>query len=792
VPVIAGDKPLGIGINGMGRRTRIPGKDKQRSRKNRRHLPLSRLLGVTVLVGGLLLVIYGVYLDQQVRRQFEGKRWAIPARVYARPLELYDGLPLTAARLARELDLAGYRQDERLSFAGSYQHSGERLELVTRGFAFGDESEPSRRLSIRFAGGQVAGIQTADGRAQELVRLDPAQIGSFHPLQHEDRELVRRAEIPEPLVQALLAVEDRNFYRHHGVDPRGIARALWANIRAGGTVQGGSTLTQQLVKNMYLSSERTLWRKLNEAIMAVLLERRYDKEEILTAYVNEVFLGQDGRRAIHGFGLASQFYFRRQLRDLDLPQLALLAGLVNGPSYYDPRRFPERSRQRRDLVLRAMADAGFVSTAAAERAQAVPLEQHLHATGGNTPFPAFLGLVRRQLRESYREEDLTSEGLKIFTTLDPQVQWQLEETLGKTLSRLGQQTGQKQLQAAAVVSRPDSGEIEALAGGRNPGDTGFNRALDARRPIGSLIKPAVYLAALENGYTLASLLEDVKIVVDNGDGSKWQPRNFDEQEHGQVPLYAALAHSYNLATIRLGLSLGLDQVVDALARLGLQRPAVSYPSLLLGALSHSPLEVSQMYQTLAAGGFYSSQRVIRKVVDADNRPLERFPITVEQRLTPEIAFLVNTALQEAVSRGTGRSLARHLPAHLAAAGKTGTSDSLRDSWFAGFTGDRLAVVWVGLDDNQPMGLTGSSGAMVVWGEFMGTVASQPLALIAPPGIEWAWLDPQRQVRVRAGAAGGQYLPFLAGSVPAAQGRTEPVSGKGGGRGWLGRVLDRVF
>jgi penicillin-binding protein 1B len=777
----------------MARRPSGRRKNKQRSRKTRRYFSLKRLLGVTVLAAGLLLSIYVVQLDRQVRQQFEGKRWAIPARVYARPLELYGGLPLTAVHLVQELELAGYRQDGRLSFAGSYQRSGERLELVTRAFDFGADREPSRRLSVRFAAGRVARIEAADGGALELVRLDPAQIGSFHPLQHEDRVLVRRLEIPEPLVQALLAVEDRNFYRHHGVDPRGIARALWANVRAGGTVQGGSTLTQQLIKNMYLTSERSLWRKLNEAIMAVLLERRYDKEEILTAYVNEVFLGQDGRRAIHGFGLASQFYFRRQLSDLDLPQLALLAGLINGPSYYDPRRFPERSRERRDLVLRAMADAGFLTTIEAERAQAVAIEQHLHATGGNTPFPAFLELVRRQLRESYREDDLTSEGLKIFTSFDPQVQWQLEETLSKTIPRLEQQTGQRQLQAAAVVSRPDSGEIEAVAGGRIPGDKGFNRALAARRPIGSLIKPAVYLAALENGYTLGSLLDDVAITVNNGDGSKWQPRNFDEQEHGQVPLYAALAHSYNLATVRLGLTLGLDPVLEALARLGLQRPPVPYPSLLLGALSLSPLEVSQMYQTLAAGGFYSSQRVIRKVMDADNRPLERFPITVEQRLAPEIAFLVNTALQEAVSRGTGRSLARYLPAHLAAAGKTGTSDGLRDSWFAGFTGDRLAVVWVGLDDNRPTGLTGASGAMVIWGELMEAVASQPLTLIAPPGIEWAWLDPQRQVRVRAGAAGGEYLPFLTGSVPVAQGGTEPVAtGHRGGRSWLGRVLDRVF
>jgi penicillin-binding protein 1B len=281
--------------------------------------------------------------------------------------------------------------------------------------------------------------------------------------------------------------------------------------------------------------------------------------------------------------------------------------------------------------------------------------------------------------------------------------------------------------------------------------------------------------------------------VDNGDGTRWQPRNFDKQEHGLVPLYQALANSYNLATVRLGMAVGVDRVGATLMRLGVQRSAPPYPSLLLGAFSLSPLEVSQMYQTLAAGGFYSPQRVIRKVMDADNRPLERFPIKVEQRVTPEAAFLVTTALQEAVSSGTGRSLSRYLPASFAAAGKTGSSDDLRDSWFAGFTGDRLAVVWLGQDDNQPLGLTGAGGAMVVWGELMRAMESQPLVLTAPPGIEWAWVDPQRQTRARPGSAAAAYLPFMAGSTPAQQVRQVPVAGeKQDSRSWLGRIRDRIF
>ncbi|MEJ2033618.1 MAG: penicillin-binding protein 1B [Deltaproteobacteria bacterium] len=759
---------------------------KKGKRRPRRRFRWKRLLGLTALLSAILLALYVVHLDREVRLRFEGKRWAIPAHVYARPLELYAGLALTPEQLLRELDLAGYRQDSRLAAAGSYDREGATVQLVSRSFDFGDSREPSRRLTVRFADGRVAAVETGAEQPVALARLDPAQIGSFYPLQREDRVLVKREEIPTALIHALLAVEDRDFYNHHGIDPRAILRALWADLRAGATVQGGSTLTQQLVKNMFLTDERTLWRKLNEAIMAVLLEAHYDKDEILTAYVNEVFLGQDGQRAIHGFGLASQFYFRRRLQDLDLSQLVLLVGLVKGPSYYDPRRFPDRGRRRRDLVLTAMTTCGFITPAEAARARVEPLDQNLHATGGITSFPAFIDLVRRRLQASYREEDLTSEGLKIFTTFDPQVQWQLEEALRQTLPRLERQSGCRQIQAAVVVSSPSSGEIEAIVGGRTP-EAGFNRALDARRPVGSLVKPAVYLAALENGFTLASLVKDTRIEVANGHGGMWRPRNFERLEHGEVELHTALAHSYNLATVNLGLAVGLDKVKAALQRLGIERISHLYPSVLLGALPLSPLEVSQMYQTLAAGGFYSPQRVIRKVLDASNRPLERYPLTVEQRVPPQTAFLVDTVLREVVSEGTGRSLARYLPPSLAAAGKTGTSDDLRDSWFAGFTGDRLAVVWLGRDDDRPLGLTGAGGALVVWGELMRRVGGRSLELNAPPGIEWAWIDPQSGTRVWPGAPNGEYLPFADGTAPAASAQ----SGKRG-RNWLGRLLNKIF
>ncbi len=723
---------------------------------------LSVLTLAAIIFGG-----YVVHLDLTIRKQFEGKRWAIPARVYARSLELYPGLEFSAEKLERELQFAGYRKDARASFPGSYDRGFDGIHLITRSFDFGDSVEPSRDIAIRFAGSRIKDItDISSGGLVDIVRLDPAKIGSFHPLQHEDRILVRREEIPDLLVKALLAVEDRNFFEHHGVDPRGIARALLANIRAGSAVQGGSTLTQQLVKNYFLHNKRTLRRKLNEAIMALLLEVHYSKDEILTAYVNEVFLGQDGDRAIHGFGLASHFYFRLDLEDLNLGQLALLAGMVKGPSYYDPRRYPDRSTNRRQLVLEAMKSQGYITDEQFSAAVKVSLEETRNTLSGINHFPAFLDVVKRHLVRDYQEKDLTSEGLKIFTTLDPQVQWQLETALKSALADLKTRTGHKDLQAAVVVSTRNNGEVQAVVGGSDPRAIGFNRALDAVRPIGSLVKPAVYLTAIEHGYTLATPLEDTPLRVPKYDGSEWAPQNFDKKMHGVVPLHEALAYSYNVATARLGISVGIENVLATLKRLGVEREFPPYPAVLLGATSMTPIEVCQFYQTLAGEGFYSPLRAIHRVLDGENKVLQRYPLSVEQRIDPAPVFLLNTMLQEVVRRGTAAALSSYLPPTYNTAGKTGTSDDLRDSWFAGFTGDRLAVVWVGKDDNAPIGLSGSTGALILWGRLMEALEPQPLQLTEPADIEWAWVKPPLRDAVESSPQQeAQYLPFIEGTVP---------------------------
>lgn len=736
--------------------------------RGRGRLRVLKVIAALGLLAGLVGGVYVAWLDLQVRAAFEGKRWALPARIYARPLELYPGLVLDPADLVAELERLGYRRAATSAASGTYARAGERVTLHTRPFRFWDGAEPARRLDLRFDGERLTRLGEVAGGEVALARLEPEEIGRIHPAHFEDRVLVRLAEVPETLVAALMAVEDRKFRTHSGVDPRAILRALWSNLRAGRTVQGGSTLTQQLIKNLYLSSEQTLTRKLNEALMALLLEWHYGKDEILEAYLNEVHLGQHGRRAVHGFGLAARFYFHRPLQELDTHHLALLVGLVRGASYYDPRRHPERARERRDRVLGILAEQGVITAADRDRARARPLEVVPDRGFATSPYPAYMDLVRRQLQRDYREADLRSEGLRVFTTLDPRVQGAAEEALSRRLARLeGGPAGADGLQGAVVVVSPTSGEVLAAVGGREPRAGGFNRALDARRPIGSLVKPAVYLAALERdgGYTPIALVRDEPLELHGADGQTWRPGNYDGEAHGRVTLGEALVHSYNLATVHLGLELGLPKVVHALGRLGLERQPELYPSLLLGAVEMSPLEVAGMYQTLASGGFRMPLRAIREVTGPDGEPLTRYRLRVEAAFEPGPVYLVNTLLTEVVARGTARSAGRRLGERGPFAGKTGTTDDLRDSWFAGFGGDRLAVVWVGRDDNRPAGLSGASGALPVWTDLMETTAAQPLDLVAPETVHWVPADPASGEQVDPACDKGTPTPFLKDLTP---------------------------
>jgi penicillin-binding protein 1B len=727
-----------------------------------------RHLRLAALVLLLAVAAFALYLDWRVRDEFEGRRFSLPARVYARALELYPGLRLAPAAFVQELKLLNYREGLSEGESGRFARAGDEFELVTRPFSFWDGAQAAQRVKVVFADGRVSALTDASGQPATLVRLDPLLIGGIYPAHNEDRVLVKLDQVPAHLVQALIAIEDRKFRGHIGVDPRGMARALVSTVTGGG-VQGGSTLTQQLVKNFFLTPERSLQRKFTEVIMALLLELHYDKDEILETYLNEIYLGQDRNRAIHGVGLAAHFYFGKPVGQLTLAESALLVGMVKGPSYYDPHRHRERALERRNLVLAEMRKLEFIGVGPYAAARVAPLGVHDKPSMGASTHPAFLDLVRRQLKRDYAEDDLRSEGLLVFTTLDPRVQGAAERALMSRLAQLDKirKKDAGTLEGAVIVTNSQNGEVQALIGGRDPQFEGFNRALDASRPVGSLLKPAIYLAALSqpSRYTLATRLDDSPLVWKSRGARDWEPTNYDNEYHGQVPLRLALAHSYNVASARLGLELGLDQVFDTVRRLGVERELPPYAATLLGAVDLSPLEVAQMYQTIAANGFFTPLRAIREVVSAEGRPLSRYGLSVEQAFEPQAVYLVTAALQGVVREGTAQGLRHWLPADLAVAGKTGTTDELRDSWFAGFTGDRLAVVWIGNDDNRPAGLTGASGAMTVWGEFMGALQNDALVPPEPENIERVWIEPESGLLADRDCPGAVELPFVKGTAP---------------------------
>jgi penicillin-binding protein 1B len=699
------------------------------------------LAGGGLVLGGLVIVllVWIVYLDRIITAQFEGRRWTLPAQVFAEPLELYAGQSFGADTLEQELKRLGYRRVDKAEAPGSYSRRGARVDLVNRRFQFWDALQEPQLLSIVTRGNAIESMRNGRDEDVPIFRLDPLLIGSIFPIHGEDRVVVTPDQVSPLLPAALKVVEDRKFDSHNGVDFGAIARAAWVNLRAGQIEQGGSTLTQQLVKSYFLDNRRTLGRKLEEAMMAWLLEVHFEKQDLMNAYINEIYLGQDGNRAVHGFGLASQFYFGKPLAELQLHEVALLVAIVRGPSYYDPRRHEERARARRDLVLKLMAQYKVVDEKAAKEAAKRPLGIVSASTQAGGYYPAFLDLVRRTLRRDYREEDLTEAGLKIFSTLSPLTQSLAEKALTQELDRLDKLRKQKadqKLEGVVVVTAPQNGEVIAMVGGRQASFDGFNRALDAKRSIGSLVKPVIYLAAVESGrYTAASIIEDGPVEVKLSNNKVWTPQNISEEYYGQVPLVRALAQSMNLATVRLGLEVGLQKVTNEFVALGLGREPPQLPSVLLGALDVSPLEVAQLYNAFANGGFSTPLRAVRAVVDAEGRPIKSFALEVTPVADPAAVYQVNRMLVQVIEHGSGRAARAQIPPEIVVAGKTGTSSDYRDSWFAGFSGNTLAVVWIGYDDNSPTGLTGSSGSLPVWSRLMRSIGTTSWSAPLPEGLE---------------------------------------------------------
>ncbi|MDH3634803.1 MAG: penicillin-binding protein 1B [Gammaproteobacteria bacterium] len=737
-------------------------KAKSARRRQRRHY---RLVGALVLVSAF--AIYLGYLNHLINGRFEGDTWAIPSRVFARAQELYPNLALTREQLIYELELSSYLMVKSEPIPGQYRLLGESLEVYARPFDFGTQYQEARLVQIFFDQGRISGLVDSNSSQNlDLFRLPPVILGSYYPDNDEDRLLLAEDEVPEQLIDTLIAVEDRQFFQHWGLSPMAILRATLANLKAGRAVQGGSTLTQQLAKNLFLTPEKTLLRKINEAFMAMILEIRFSKSAIITAYVNEVFVLQQKRIAIHGFAQASRMLFRRSVDSLETQHLALLVGMVKGPSRYNPFTSPDTAVSRRNLVLKIMFEQGLLGEEEYSSALDAPLGI-VDKLPGINPFPAYLDLVKRQLQSSYSSAELARRGLRVFTAFDPLLQQNLELGLTRGLGRFSQ----PELQAAVIIADYLNGDIQALVGDRTTDFPGFNRALMAQRPIGSLIKPLLLYSLLGDSLTLASKVKDESIRIQQSDGKIWEPRNYDRELHGEMSLYEAFVHSYNLPFVQLGVSGGLEALAENLARIKLLKHDVVYPSMLLGTTSMSAYEVSQMYQVIANNGYFTPLTTIRSVTDHDNQTLERVPLESHKLFDQARMIQVQRAMIGVTENGTAGYLAERFPAQTLA-GKTGTTNEARDSWFAGFSSRLLTVVWLGRDDNGPINLTGSSGALKVWSDIMELQGFESFKISRDDSLSWHHINPANGGITRKSCEISVLLPFPKDQVPTARSRCQ--------------------
>lgn len=695
---------------------------------------------------------------------------------------------------------------------GQYRTGRGFLEVHLHDFLYPSGPFEGFPVRLELADGRIQRIERLSSPAGELssVDLEPELVTGLFEQVWEERRIVKIDEVPELLKQAVIAIEDHRFYHHFGVDPLAVLRAAIANFRTGRVVEGGSTLTQQLVKNLFLTNERTWSRKVREAAMAVLLEIRYSKDEILEAYLNEVYFGQRGSQGIYGVGEAAQFYFGKPVSACGLEEAALLAALIRAPGVYSPHRQEERTRVRRDRVLMRMHELGMISEDQYRQGIARPVEVRAFFPQANEA-PYFVSYLVQELEKDYSLDMLTSEGLRIFTTLDVELQRAATRCLQQGLKRLedryparlrsGSGRPEDVLQGALVAVEPHTGAIRALVGGRDYGKSPFNRAVQARRQTGSLFKPVVYLTALEAEagraprFTPSSILPDEPLEI-RYDGKKWSPRNFNEQYHGSVTLRAALEESMNCATVWLSREVGYEKVIQTATLLGLRMPSVPVPSIALGVFESSPLEMVSVYATFANHGMRSMPMAVRKILDKDGRTIERNPVEIRNVASPQACFLLTNLLKGVIQRGTARSAAAGLP--FAAAGKTGTTDDFNDAWFAGYTPRLASVVWVGFDKPRSLGLSGAEAALPIWVEFMKTAlaAAGGEDFAVPSGVEFRKVDRVNGLLATEncpdtideayleGTAPLRFCPVHPG-VPSA----EPAGGQPRGKGIFRRLWD---
>lgn len=728
---------------------------------------LRRCLGVVGLVlaavGLATLAWYGALLSASLALPKSDEH--PPLLIYGAPFVLRPGLSVDDVRLLDRLHRLGYRRVAVVRRPGEFCATDAAVDIYLHPQE--EPHAPARRVTLMLAGGRVTEVLDAEGAPLSFAALEPPLLSGVRGGTRQMREWIPLSRMPPRVIETVLAVEDRRFFSHVGIDPIAVGRALWANLTGGRVVQGGSTITQQLAKNLFYSPQRTMGRKLKESVAALVLEMKYRKDEILESYLNEIYLGQAGSVAIYGVGEAAQRYFGKTLDELTIDEMALIAGLIKGPNTYAPTKSLEQATHRRDVVLRRLKEDGKLTEEAWRQAVARPVHVALsHDVPADAPY--FIDYLLRQVEEGTGVG--FPEGARLYATLDPLMQEAATDALQQGLAQLERaypalKAGDHPLQGAAVVLAAKTGHVLAMVGGRDYRASQFNRAVQARRQAGSLVKPFVYLAAFESGraYTPATLVVDEPLTLESGAGV-WTPQNYDRQFHGPVTVRTALEQSYNVPAVRVAQHVGLPALRATLAGFGLG-PVADDLSIALGSASVSLLDVTAAYAGLANGGIVTKPMVLYKLVAESGETLWSVLPDRHQAASPPATHVVTSLLQGVMDRGTGAK-ARAWGVRGPVAGKTGTTDGYRDAWFVGYTPELAIGVWVGFDDERPLKLSGSQAALPIWSELARRVI-QPDGqdFERPAGIV------QRDIDPRTGQLATSRCPertpevFIAGTEP---------------------------
>lgn len=732
-----------------------------------------------VMAGFVAFLAFVGYSYAVITKKFDSsRRWDLPSRIYSDATPIVPGMTIPRSLLEPKLNHVGYHEvAARVTNPGEYRFTGGKVEIYLQNFEYPDIEFRALRVSIEFDGGTVRAIRRLDDAVGlRGIRIEPELITSIYNNEMEDRLPVSLDSVPKVVSEAIIATEDRNFYHHEGISIRGTLGALVTDIRNKTLSHGGSTLTQQLIKNLYLNPERTWRRKGVEALYALLLEARYSKKQILEAYLNEIYLGQNGAVQIIGVEQASQVYFGKHVTYLTLPEAATLAGIVRSPNVLSPLTHPDRAKTRRDTVLQLMKEQRFITDVEYEQAVAAPLAtSRFPKTSRSAPF--FVDLVLKQLKETYPETQLRTEGLRVFTTLDTIMQRSAEQALDNGIESLNKRypylrKSPTTLEGVILTIQPGTGYVKALVGGRSYSKTQFNRAIQARRQPGSLFKPFVYATAMDpargqQAFTAATVLDDSPISVRSGN-AVWTPQNYDLRYHGQVTVREALAHSYNIPAVRAAMNAGVPNVIKTAATIGIESHLAPYPSVSLGSFEVTPLEIAYAYSAFANLGVKAEPISILAVSTREGKLLESREVKMKRVAPAGVCYVMNDVLKDVFNYGTAGK-ARSLGFERPFAGKTGTTSSYRDAWFIGYSPRILSLVWLGFDDGHSIRLAGGDACVPIWTTNMNRVGG----LI--PDVDWKRPEDvvDRQIDPQSGMLATPYCPqtkdevFVAGTEPTA-------------------------